>query len=453
MKKIICVLIIIAMLMPHITVQAAPAASLLIPIAGAIAMLGYMGVETVVKGADSGVVEQQLGNLLLEYASYKGATIAELFPAGSLTFSLGRLIATTEGTLTLFDFAQWLMTGTDEGPIIKNLYSEESFTYNGVKLKRSTIDYLSGTYLVAGSSDYGRAVSFFPFVFDRNISVGSGASEQVKRAIPGYWWLGYRNNEINAFVMTEQRGTSVTMQGYYGTGKALADYGTQTDMSSQTGGTTNSTVVSNNGKTFYVARLNINSDIRLFDIQTDGLILGDAGTVTGGMVVEEETIDIEGELKYPTKIEDGEVVPDVNSGTVVGIPDLPLDQSGEEAAGTIIDLVTDAPLDTTKYGDGSGGDDDEQDPIPIPPVIDVGVTGLEEVFPFSIPFDIYYVVTAFVGEPLAPNITLPLHVPGIGDYELNIDLSPYENVAIVLRSCELILVILGLIILTNRVVR
>lgn len=452
MKKIICILIIITMLMPHVTVQAAPAASLLIPIAGAIAMMSYMGVDTLVNGVNSDVVQQQLGQMLLEYAAYKGTTIADLFPEGALTFSLGRLVCSTLGWNNLLDFAQWLLTGDDEGPLVdKVLYARENLSYNGIGLRRTFENPVEG-YSIRDGQSY----AIYPVGVTANVNANTAAEvfndRNGPRIVYGYWWIGTRVvsgvTHVYGFSIQDTYAANsmyIAATPYFN--QSLISYG-NTPITRSSG--QNRSTITINDKTWYVNYILLDA---AYNISSSD-ILGSDTDVLGGLTVDEETISVEGELQYPTKVEDGETVPDIQEGAVVGIPDLPLDQSGEEAASTVIDLVTDAPLDTTKYGDGSGGDDDgDQEPIPIPPVIDVGVTGLEEVFPFSIPFDIYYIVTAFVGEPLAPNITLPLHVAGVGDYELHIDLSPYENVAIVLRSCELLLVILGLIILTNRVVR
>lgn len=446
MKKLICIIMAVCLLTTGVKVKAAPAAALLVPIAGAIAMMSYMGVETIVKGADSDIVQQQLGQMLLEYAAYKGTTIAELFPEGALTFSLGRLVCSTLGWNNLLDFAQWLMTGDDEGPLVdKVLYARENLLYNGKALRRSFESPVEAYDISAG-----KTCALYVFATTAAMATTS-ASEVFKESnlpklVYGYWWIGVRyvNSQPKIYGFTIQDvsagyGKAVSAIPYLN--QTLMAYG-NTSLNWRSAYTTTSTTI--NDKTWYVNYVLLGDKYEI----PDSDILGSETDVLGGISVDEESISVEGDLKYPTKEEDGEIVPDITEGAVVGIPDLPLDQTGDRAAETVIDLVTDAPLDTTKYVDNGGANEPT-----IPPVADMGLSGLETIFPFSLPFDIYYLVHSFRGEPVAPVVDIPLNVPGLGNYTLQIDLSAYNEVAEVLRVVELLPIILGLIILTNRVVR
>lgn len=437
---------IFTLLTSGIKVEAAPAASLLIPIAGAIAMLGYMGVETIAQDVSSDSVSNVMGQFLLEYAAYKGTTIMDMFPVGSLTFSLGRLVCTNQAFLNILDFAQWLKTGEDEGPFIdKVLYAEENLTYDGVPMMRI----LGESAKVIGISN-NNEYALYGYLATGTTSSANTAADFVnnERVCSGYWWLSeYYNNSkrhVVAYMLTNQAATNVgykTLYPYYS--GPMSFYG-ETGFSGGFNGTSNISSIEINGNTW---RLGRSSYLESYFTFIDGDVKPVVSEVLDGIEVGEESIKLEGELKYPTTTEDGETIP-ATTDIVVGIPDLPLDQTGDTAAETIIDLVTDAPLDTTKYVDSGGVDEPT-----VPPVADMGLSGLETIFPFSLPFDIYYLVHSFRGEPVAPVVDLPLNVPGLGDYTLHIDLSAYNDVAEILRAVEILPVILGLIILTNRVVR
>lgn len=74
---------------------------------------------------------------------------------------------------------------------------------------------------------------------------------------------------------------------------------------------------------------------------------------------------------------------------------------------------------------------------------------LRNFFPFCIPFDVYAFLQAFDVEPEAPSVTW-LFPTGTGQYvEQTIDLSPFNAVASVVRTLELIAFIVGLAMVTR----
>lgn len=77
------------------------------------------------------------------------------------------------------------------------------------------------------------------------------------------------------------------------------------------------------------------------------------------------------------------------------------------------------------------------------------VTGLQDVFPFCIPFDLVSFISALKADPVTPQATFPLHFAGILDYDLKIDLSNFDGVASIFRVCELVLTIVGLMFITK----
>lgn len=80
--------------------------------------------------------------------------------------------------------------------------------------------------------------------------------------------------------------------------------------------------------------------------------------------------------------------------------------------------------------------------------------GLQNVFPFCIPFDIYAFFECLAADPVAPSFTWRFYVPGICDEEIELDLSDFDSVAQVVRTMELLAFIVGLAIVTrNRFLR
>lgn len=77
---------------------------------------------------------------------------------------------------------------------------------------------------------------------------------------------------------------------------------------------------------------------------------------------------------------------------------------------------------------------------------------LIDIFPFCIPFDIYNLFSALVAEPEAPSFEWKFFLFG-EDYAIMIDLSIFDTVASILRNMELIVFILGLALLTPKVIK
>lgn len=82
----------------------------------------------------------------------------------------------------------------------------------------------------------------------------------------------------------------------------------------------------------------------------------------------------------------------------------------------------------------------------------LGTTDLANVFPFCIPFDLYSILQVFKNDNReAPKITFTFP-ESIGGWEIEIDLSPFDSVASILRTLELILFIIGLAVNTRNLI-
>lgn len=104
--------------------------------------------------------------------------------------------------------------------------------------------------------------------------------------------------------------------------------------------------------------------------------------------------------------------------------------------------------------------DPDPDPDPNPePEPDAGELGKphsadwKNVFPFCIPFDLIDFLGILAAEPEAPVIRWRFYVPKIVDQEIVIDLSPWDSVAQIVRTMELLAFCVGLILLTRNIIR
>ncbi len=103
----------------------------------------------------------------------------------------------------------------------------------------------------------------------------------------------------------------------------------------------------------------------------------------------------------------------------------------------------------------------EPAPLPVIPNPDkITIDGSEAtrdwrlVFPFCIPFDIIDLIRVFQAEPEAPRFEIPLKAEEYGiDYTLVLDLAPFESLAVIFRLFERIMFILGLAVLTGKVIK
>ncbi|MDE6664302.1 MAG: hypothetical protein K2K46_13315 [Lachnospiraceae bacterium] len=105
-----------------------------------------------------------------------------------------------------------------------------------------------------------------------------------------------------------------------------------------------------------------------------------------------------------------------------------------------------------KPGDGT-------DPEPVPgtdtdPEMSDYKVELSGIFPFCIPFDFIALLRVLSAEPEAPRFTFPIVIPAL-DYEetVYLDLSIFDDVAKVMRTCEKVSFIIFLMFATSKVIR
>lgn len=79
---------------------------------------------------------------------------------------------------------------------------------------------------------------------------------------------------------------------------------------------------------------------------------------------------------------------------------------------------------------------------------------LRQVFPFCIPFDFIALLRVLDAEPETPRFEIPFVVPSVGiDETFVIDLSMFDDVMEVIRVFELVSFVLGLMLLTGKVIK
>lgn len=96
--------------------------------------------------------------------------------------------------------------------------------------------------------------------------------------------------------------------------------------------------------------------------------------------------------------------------------------------------------------------------VPVSPSLgdlgDYKVTGLSDVFPFCIPFDMYDLLTILAADPKAISFDYTFYFgEDLGEYTINIDLSVFDPVLQVVRTMELLLYIFGLMLVTRNLIR
>lgn len=94
-------------------------------------------------------------------------------------------------------------------------------------------------------------------------------------------------------------------------------------------------------------------------------------------------------------------------------------------------------------------------PVVDPSTVDPGtvVTGLSfdltNIFPFCIPFDIYAALDLLDAEPVAPSYHFHLEWPYNIVIDFTLDLSPFNQVAAVARTMEILIFLIGLAVMTR----
>lgn len=150
------------------------------------------------------------------------------------------------------------------------------------------------------------------------------------------------------------------------------------------------------------------------------------------------------EIHYPEVAEDGSQVYEI---TVDGV------------TATDIEGIIQGAVDQILAGTAAiAGEVAQAQDVPVEPEVpaagEYAVPGLETIFPFCIPFDIYAFCSALNADPVAPSFEWRMQYAPLGlDYTFEIDLSAFDGVAQVLRTMELLAFCVGLAFWTRHLIR
>ena len=123
------------------------------------------------------------------------------------------------------------------------------------------------------------------------------------------------------------------------------------------------------------------------------------------------------------------------------------------------DQFMDSIKSDSSVDSGDSGSTEETQPVVDPdvwtPPSDPGAFALDlsEIFPFCIPFDLYDFLTCLNADPVAPVIQWEVPLPGGGAYPLELDLSPFDSVAQLLRRLQLLLFCVALAMKTRDLIK
>ena len=116
-----------------------------------------------------------------------------------------------------------------------------------------------------------------------------------------------------------------------------------------------------------------------------------------------------------------------------------------ERIGTLTDAISQAKTDTPTPDNPNDNPDDERTKR--------HDADWQNLFPFCIPFDLIEFLGVLAADPVAPKFDWRIYAPNVVDYTLEIDLSPFDSVAKICRTMELLAFCIGLILLTRNIIR
>lgn len=171
----------------------------------------------------------------------------------------------------------------------------------------------------------------------------------------------------------------------------------------------------------------------------------------------------------PQKVQDGEldeetlVLPDINYGALIK-DGLTLEQSLQNTMQQLKDgtMTYEEFMEQIKVEEETETDPDpSEDPSEDPTTsVDGSSTDptayaldLSNYFPFCIPFDLYDFLACLNADPVTPVIEWELVLPGGSTYPIELDLSPFDSVAKLLRRLQLLVFIIGLAFKTRDLIK
>lgn len=380
-----------------------------------IAALAAMGI-TFVASASYGSLEEYVGSLLEEYAESRGATFNQLLSGTqTATNRLGQILLNNRFVVLVSSFGVWLK-------------SKFSLTDNAT------------TNVVAGSASWGGLIAYLmPFTI---FYVNTGNS---------YEYVIYRTSGSPVYVVLQDMGGNLLLPNFVSKGSAQVQ---RIYYQASDGNIYEDTPIELSYSSKYDMYLGTGAAYPISGTNLSGLTsysFQEIDAALSGEVIEgSDPVDIvTGVIDLPTERNDFD-----NEGAVIDLQ-APWGLGYDDLTDVVIPgIFTDgqeADIDITYEEEGVISEQVEDTPTQSisQEVTDYQSPGLQSVFPFCIPFDIYAFFECLAADPVAPSFNWRFYIPGICDEELEIDLSAFDSAARILRTMELLLFIVGLAFVTR----
>lgn len=385
-----------------------------------IAALSAMGITFVVNSA-YGSLEEYVGDLLNEYSSQMGFTTESLFSGvQSGSNNVGQLLLNNRFVVLISSFATWLV-------------SKLGLTNNSTKT------------LVQPGAQLGEIVVYqTPFVLTYN---NNNHKEYIviNGSAPVYVALGLETNNFHVVLLSEESAT-VNVALYMPNGTINGQYNLTLYKTWPQNGVVTSNRYYLNQDGMVPSAVN-QSSLQVYDYSyLKQILAGDQSVDTGDVQIDVVTSVINPALDDEDYTPGDGAILDVGASWGLDYDDItdvviPGDYAGGNEADADITYTGEGEVaeqvESTAENTVSKNPDSYTSP------------GLQSVFPFCIPFDIYAFFECLAADPVAPAFTWRFYVPGICDEEITVDLAPFNTVAQVVRTMELLAFIVGLALVTR----
>lgn len=400
---ILCILVVGMVFMPATSTYSA--AIVTTGITGVVcALLSYYGISFASVGLTTSDIDGGIYDLLVEYAAYVGASISTLFPASNVVRGAASLIS-IGGTFldSFFEFVTWLVyrnvsAGGTAGSISEGIRIVESTQIDGYPVML----YPGERYQWAANSDS-------PWI------------EITGNSSPVYIWWAISRVNSNWGTVQVYSVSSYSWAFHYWASNG-SDYLTGQSTSgaygyyNQLGNVWADRIMPKDG-------LYINNGFFAYDIAAAAPTISQGGT----------GLRITGTPAIP------QVLP---TDVTLGVTGLTSSDDTVDAAGEyVLSAVSSNVLSTTTINTA----------IPDGPFVS---RGLESVFPFCIPWDLYHMYQSLDAQPVAPSFSWLISIDRLGISEtISVDFSDWDDVAAVCRKMELLGFCVGLILVTRKLIR
>lgn len=408
-RVILAALLILALALAAARPANAVAGTITLLVPGLIAALGSWGISTLVDGLDGDAIATWFHDTFSDWATAAGLVVTNVVNGIKMT-PIGQIVLNPFASMAFKDFANWFIQqkGLTAGGTPVQVVSGGT-TFNGYQVWQSVT-------VTAGSISYSYTCDSNCYVFVYRSS----------------------NTTYDVNFVSSVRGSSV---------QRVMKIGSSTYPA-----TMNITNSYGNGY-YYVDSI---PNVTACDLEPVLYRYQDVLSASGGVASAEGSMDIvpSSSMSVPTTadLQDKDYL--LNTGLDVGADAVAWYESimNKVAANdfTATGTITNTGTITADQVLDQGAIREEDGVVVWPDVVQpIGVSGLEDIFPFCIPFDIYHFCQALAADPVAPSFDVPFVIPGLVDYTFHLDLSEWDSVAQLLRTLELLAFIVGLAVLTR----